>query len=368
MLSKIRESFILDISNNKHPLNQKKYLWFLLALIIYLDACKKEPANETPVLPVNIQPPVKPGFLVVGYFPYYRTVSAYPDRMFRMCKVVNYAFANVNASFTTVISNIQKFDSVYQKAKKNGSLVFLSVSGSSSQFASMSSSTDSRTIFVKDVMQKVRQYKLDGIDVDWEYPQSTNGTGASFSLLMKQLSDSLHVNAKYFLTAAITPGKYAGSIRDGISSDLFQSVDWFNVMAYDDYSTDSTNHYQQHSPFSLATIAADYWINSRGMPKDKFVLGIPAYGRPSGMTQTGTTLSYETILNRGGSPLSDSAIVSAGGFTNYTIYYNGQPTVKKKATYANSVGGGVMFWEIGEDTPDDNSIIKAACDTLGIPY
>ena len=67
------------------------------------------------------------------------------------------------------------------------------------------------------------------------------------------------------------------------------------------------------------------------MPKEKAVLGFPAYGRPSGITQTGTVLTYRNILGRGGSPQSDSAVVTNGDFTNYTIYYNGQPTVKTKA-------------------------------------
>lgn len=339
----------------------------LTTLVLFLGSCKKE--ATTPQPPVQqIYPPAKPGFVTVGYFPYYRTVNEYPDRMFRMYKVVNYAFGNLDATNTVSIPNPAKFDSVYRKAKANGAKVFLSVSGDAATFANMSGNSVNRTTFVRDLMQKVRQYNLDGIDIDWEFPKSTDGSGASFSLMMKQLSDSLHVNGKYFLTAAITVGKYAGSIRDGIGSDLFQFVDWFNVMAYDDYSTNPANLYQQHSPFSLATIGMDYWINVRGMPRDKCVLGIPAYGRPSGITQTNTVLSYKTILSMGGSPLSDSAIVSAGGFTNYTIYYNGQPTVKKKATFASSAGGGIMFWEIGEDAADDRSLIKAACDTLGITY
>ncbi len=344
-----------------------KFLLALLTVLLYLSACKKEHTPEPPVH-VDIHPPVKPGFLVVGYFPSYRTVNEYPDRMFRMCDVVNYAFSDINSSGTSTIEDQQKFDSVYRKAKSNGAMVFLSVAGDPSLFAVMSGSSSGRNTFVKDIMQKVRQYRLDGIDIDWEYPLSSDGSGLGFSALMKQLSDSLHVDGKYFLTAAITPGKYAGSVRDGIGNEVFQFIDWFNVMTYDDFTTNPAIQYQQHSPFSLASISLDYWINTRGMPKDKYLLGIPIYGRPSGMTQTNTVLTYKTILSQGGSPLSDSAIVSSGGFTNYTIYYNGQPTVKKKAAYARSVAGGIMFWEIGQDATDDRSLIKAACDTLGKQY
>jgi len=104
------------------------------------------------------------------------------------------------------------------------------------------------------------------------------------------------------------------------------------------------------------------------MPKKRAILGLPAYGRASGITQTGTTLAYSAILAQGGSPLSDSATVSATGFPNYTIYYNGQPTIKRKAMMAKSMANGIMWWEKGQDANDGSSLLKAACDTLGRSY
>ena len=104
------------------------------------------------------------------------------------------------------------------------------------------------------------------------------------------------------------------------------------------------------------------------MPAQKCVLGFPAYGRPSGITQTGTVLAYKEILMKGGSSQSDSAVVTNGAFTNYTIYYNGQPTVKKKAILAKQIANGVMLWEKWQDAMDGNSLLKAACDTVGRPY
>lgn len=343
------------------------YLLLLLPALFYLNSCTKE-TIEKPDDEIKIFPPAKPGFMVVSYFPSYRSVGEYPDKMFRMADVVNYAFADITAAKTVSIIDTKKFDSVYRKAKANGAMVFLANAGSSDLFASMSNTSDGRTIFVRDVMQKVRQYKLDGIDMDWEYPRSSDGTKESFRLLMKQLSDSLHVDGKYYLTAAITPGIYAGSVRDGISNEVFGYTDWFNVMIYDDFTTLPSNLYQQHSPYSMAVTSMNYWINTRGMPKDKCLLGIPAYGRPSGMTQSGTTMAYKSILAQGGDPMSDSALVSAAGYSNYKIYYNGIPTVKKKAMYAKNAGGGIMFWEFGQDANDNRSLLKAACDTLGIRY
>jgi GH18 family chitinase len=185
---------------------------------------------------------------------------------------------------------------------------------------------------------------------------------------MKELGDSCHVNAKYYLSAAITAGKYAGAYRDAITAELLQGdkVDFYNIMAYDDFSTSAP--FRQHSDFTLAQTSLDYWVNTRGMPRKRAILGLPAYGRPSGITQTGTTLAYSAILAQNGSARSDSATVSVTGFNNYTIYYNGQPTIKRKAMLAKSQANGIMLWEKGQDTNDATSLLKAACDTLGRTY
>jgi chitinase len=113
----------------------------------------------------------------------------------------------------------------------------------------------------------------------------------------------------------------------------------------------------------------NYWLTTRGMPKEKCVLGFPAYGRASGITQTGTALPYRTILAQGGSSQSDSAIVTTAAFpAGYMIYYNGQPTVKLKTMLAKQRANGVMMWEKWQDAPDANSLLKAACDTIGRTY
>jgi spore germination protein YaaH len=185
---------------------------------------------------------------------------------------------------------------------------------------------------------------------------------------MQELGDSLHVDGKYYLSAAIASGKYAGQYRDAITKELLQGehVDFFNIMAYDDFST--TVPFRHHSDLKLAETSLNYWINTAGMPKRKAVLGIPAYGRASGITQTGTTQAYNAILAKGGSSNADSAVVAATGFPSYTIYYNGQLTVKRKAILGNTQGSGIMMWEMGQDSNDNTSLLKAACDTLGRSY
>jgi GH18 family chitinase len=319
-----------------------------------------------------IQQPTPFGYYVVGYFPSYRNLAEVPDVKFRMTNCVVYAFYGVNASGTLSAPSgpTATLSAVAAKSRTNNAKIFLGINDGSgdgkTNFKNMAATATGRNNFIKDVMNVVRQNNLDGVDMDWEFPNTSDGTDLTFTLLMKELSDSLHRDGRYYLSAAVTAGKYAGGIRDAIRNEIFPYVDIFNIMAYDDFNT--TVAYKHHSDYTLATVCLNYWLTTRGMPASKCVLGLPAYGRPSGITQSGTILTYKTILAQGGNPLYDSAVVTAGGFTNYMIYYNGQYTVKRKAILAKQIANGVMMWEKWQDAADGNSLLKAACDTVGRVY
>ena len=319
---------------------------------------------------IVIQPPAPFGYYVVGYLPYYRSVASIPDVKFRMTNVVMYAFYSVNSSGTLSAPSAPSstLTAVRDKARANNAKVFLAINdGTSGNFKNMAATAAGRNNFIQDVMNTVRANNLDGIDIDWEFPSTSDGTDATFTLLMKELSDSLHRDGRYYLSAAITAGKYAGGIRDAIRNEIFLYVDFFNIMAYDDFSTSVP--YKHHSDYALAQTCLNYWLTTRGMPTAKAVLGVPAYGRPSGITQSNTILTYNGILGQGGNPQYDSAVVTSSGYPSpYTIYYNGQYTTKRKAKLAKDIANGVMFWEKGQDAHDNNSLLKAACDTVGRTY
>jgi GH18 family chitinase len=274
---------------------------------------------------------------------------------------------NSSGTLSAPSSPAASLTAVRDRARTNGSKIFLGINdGAAGNFKNMAATAAGRNNFIKDVMSAVRTNNLDGVDIDWEFPTTTDGTDITFTALMKELSDSLHRDGRYYLSCAITAGKYAVGIRDAIRNEIFPYVDFFNVMAYDDFNT--TVPYRHHSDYTLAAVCLNYWLNTRGMPAAKCVLGLPAYGRPSGITQTNTVLTYKSILAQGGNPQYDSALVSAGGFPNYTIYYNGQYTVKRKAILAKQIANGIMMWEKWQDAMDANSLLKAACDTIGRTY
>lgn len=360
----------MQLQSGCHSYMRKAKL-ICLAVIIFIASCKKESVPPPDVVPPpqeEIKAPPPFGFYIVGYFPSYRSLSDVPDVKFRMCNVVNYAFFGVNASGTLTVNNASLVPQVVSKAKTNGAKVMVSINDEAAgNFKKMAATAAGRTQFIKDVMAKVRVYGFDGVDIDWEYPTTSDGTDLTYTALMKELSDSLHRGGRYYLTTAITPGKYAGGARDAIKAELFSYVDFFNIMAYDDFTTDPSQQFRHHSDYNLAVTSLNYWINIRGMPASKAVLGFPGYGRPSGMS--GNTLAYRDILARGGSPNSDSAIVATTAFpAGLKLYYNGQPTVKRKTMLAKQQANGIMLWEMWHDSNDGTSLLKAVNDTLARSY
>ena len=126
-----------------------RFSLLMMAVIIILDACKKENPAPAPVpVPAPIFAPPDFGFKVVGYFPYYRTVTAVPDVKFRMTNVVNYAFFTVTTSGLT-LNSPATFTAVVAKSKLNNAKILMSVNGATADFKTATISAGSRSVLIK---------------------------------------------------------------------------------------------------------------------------------------------------------------------------------------------------------------------------
>ena len=84
-----------------------------------------------------------------------------------------------------------------EKAHANDVKVFAAVGGWSYQdqplaptFAVMAANEESRAQFVQAIVDVVRTYDLDGVELDWEYPKQE--TEASYETLVLDLAEALH--------------------------------------------------------------------------------------------------------------------------------------------------------------------------------
>lgn len=297
-------------------------------------------------------------FKIVAYFPSYRNPDSVDISKYKMITHLFYAFLNpaVNGSLNT-LPEPARFSQVISAARSKGVKVGISVSGAHDVFVSLAANAVSRTNLVKNILAFAKQNNLDGVDMDWEYPRSSDGSDVNYTVLMKELSDTLHNNNKY-LSAAVTPAVYAGPVRDGFKTENFAYIDFINIMVYDGLGWDKSVP-KQHASYNMAVTSLDIWLNMKGLPREKAILGIPSYGRNNANLSAG----YRTLIAAGGKSNIDSA-----AYNGSVYYYNGTKTVKDKAILAKQRGNGIMMWEFYFDTNGSNSLLKAVNDTLGRAY
>jgi len=322
----------------------KKYLTSLLVLLAIAGLCQQKRSTKTTTKPAD--------FMVIGYLPG-RSVDTTAIPFHRLTHI-NFSFAvpAKNGGGLDALRNWDKLIGLVKKAHQNNVQVFISIGGWSigdgggddSRFHRLAASKEERNYFVTNVMEMVRRYNLDGVDMDWEYPDIENRSAEDNVLLMKQLGDSLHrINKK--LTAAVV---HYGNQGDGTKKEIFGIVDWLNLMTYDD----DKGQYIPHSPYSLVEKSYDYWVKQRGLPPEKAVIGLPFYGKPRGKLTR-----YNELVNAGADPYGD---------TYDSVYYNGINTIKMKTQFAQKQKmAGVMIWEISQDTNDDRSLLKAINEVIG---
>jgi GH18 family chitinase len=289
-----------------------------------------QPAAHAAVLPN--------GFRSIGYMPSWAgSANAVP---YGKLTHINYAFVlpNGNGSLTPV-DNPTKLQSIVSQAHAQGVKVSIAVGGwndgNDSGFEAMAGNAGTRTTFVNNLVNLVDQYNLDGVDIDWEYPDP--GTSATnYTALMQQLSSAMRSRGK-LLTAAVVS---EGGTANGVQPAVFGLVDWLNIMTYDGGSP--------HANYDWSVGAVNFW-KGRGLPANKAVIGVPVYSRPSYYT-------FADLVSRDPANAGRDCTTVNGS----TECYNGLTTVRRKTQWAMANAGGIMFWELSQDATGSNSLVNEA--------
>ncbi|KAG6911169.1 hypothetical protein DXG01_003909 [Tephrocybe rancida] len=238
-------------------------------------------------------------------------------------------------------------------------------------FSSNVGSSHNRTAFVGAVTGLVEEYKLDGVDFDWEYPAiqgigcntvNSNDT-ANFLSFLQELRQSL--GSSVIISAATDlkpfPGP-SGAPFDEIAK-FGDVLDYIVIMNYDIPST-PTSGVGSNSPLNdncaplgnqngSAQSAITAWA-SAGMPNDRIVLGAPMYGH-----------SYRVPKSAAYTDQSRSSLALSPS-------YNGKPTGDKwngdgglnVCGVYESPGGTYAFWSLV-----DNGFLNAdGSEKQGITY
>lgn len=299
----------------------------------------------------------KPQKVVVAYVTSW--TQALPDT--RYVTHINYAFGHVTETFDGVrIDNPERLKTVAALKAANKELkVLLSIGGwGSGRFSEMAADDHNRKKFADDCARVVKEYDLDGIDIDWEYPTSkAGGISASaddtrnFTLLMEDIRKA--IGKKKLLTlATVMSGKY---IDFAAIKDL---VDFVNIMAYDS-GNPPKHHAALHRSEMTGSGSGEEGVKAHhaaGMPMDKLVLGIPFYGRGNNKDIKGF-IHYRDLIKLTDFETRWDAVAKVPYLVNtageMVCTYESPESIKIKAAFINANNlRGAMYWEYAGDTDD----------------
>ena len=285
-------------------------------------------------------------FRVVGYVQPRGDLT--PDILkipFQNITHLNIAFVNPDSTGNLMLP--PGFDSLIQKAHEYKIKVLASIGGGNfNPYYSALISDSNRKAFITRLVNLVVDYSLDGIDVDLE---NDNAADKNYDHLVAGLSEVLKPLGK-LLTAALAT--WNARI---ISNRALSKFDFINIMSYDQTGPWRPDQPGPHSTYAKAVEDLYYWTHVRRFPAKEINLGLPFYGYCFG-TIYGESLSYSDIIkNFPGTDQLDTIAPESGG----VIYYNGIPTIKNKTELALKNAGGVMIWQLLQDSQDNKSLLSA---------
>ncbi|KAH6817393.1 Glycosyl hydrolase family protein with chitinase insertion domain-containing protein [Perilla frutescens var. hirtella] len=287
----------------------------------------------------------------------------------------------VSSSHTAAFS---QFTATVQS--KNPSVkTILSIGGGSSNattFSSMASQPSSRQSFINSSIKLARSYGFSGLDMDWEYPQSTTDM-TNLGTLLSEWRQAIAADAQSLRKAALllSGAFYFSPYLDDYMTYPTQSInanmDWVNVMAYDFYDPSWYGFTNSHSMLYDPSddVSGSYgigdWIEA-GVSANKLALGLPFYGyawrlanaNNHGVLAPATgpagpdngAMDYNQIKSfisqNKATVVYNSTIVTNYCYSGTTwIGYDDTQSISKKVSYAKQTGLlGYFVWQVGGDS------------------
>lgn len=256
--------------------------------------------------------------------------------------------------------------------------------GHADGFSMMARDAAKRTAFCQSVKSLLDKHKLDGVDIDWEYPTQSadNETGAdpsdtqNFNLVLKELRETLGQD-KIISFASSSSARYVDW------PNAMKYLDYVNVMTYDMGAAPNGHNSPLHKSAKFNHRSWDESVKAHedgGVPRERMVMGVPFYGKAEKNPAEGTKIFdysvryYEIpdILNKGKYKGKDLVrpvtrawepssmvpyLIDAAG--KNVLSYDDPESVSAKGSYVRANGMlGAMFWEYRCDT-DDHALLKA---------
>ncbi|WP_317175765.1 glycoside hydrolase family 18 protein [Halomontanus rarus] len=249
---------------------------------------------------------------------------------------------------------------VERKAENPDLKVSISVGGWGlcEDFPEMAATQENRERFAESVVEFLREYDLDGLDYDWEFPEAQHRDDytAMVETLRSYLDEAGEEDGKHYLLTSAT--STAPSHIEGIDFEaVTPHYDFFNVMTYDMLSEEETHHTNLYTSPHNSTYSVHNTIEmyaDRGVPPEKMVIGSGFYSR------CGVRINYEDLVpeyvendaytTHWDVEAQAPYLTGPEGF----ISYDDPRSVRRKVDYLREQNlRGIMFWHYNGDREDE---------------
>ena len=320
---------------------------------------------------------------VVGYYPYWVQNTLLPQNIdLETFTHVNHAFAWPNENGEIIAPNNSFFNvstSSYIHDQDRKFILSLGGGGQGQGFVSSTSTYDIRSVFINNIIDKLSTFGYDGVDIDWEHPQSAEQRN-NLTQFIQELDSTFNAfDPELLITMAVPIGYWSGQWYD--FNILKLHVDYFNAMTYDIHGGWSSHAghnsplYQspQGDPDGSVQTGINYLISS-GIPQEKINMGIPFWGKQyntstinGNFSGTVVDLYYNEITSLIGNGwvyewdnIAKCPYLVKDDQTKI-ITYDNPLSVQYKCNYAKLRNlGGVMVWALGYDEMGgDESLTEA---------
>ncbi|KAG5885442.1 hypothetical protein JTB14_020777 [Gonioctena quinquepunctata] len=310
-----------------------------------------------------------------------------------LCTHINAAFARiVNNSLYLDDSQKESLERLVKLKSINTNLKVLISAGSTGDaknYSEMVLNHKNRKSFIKSVLDYVKHFGIDGIDLDWEFPNELPSEDkfqrVHFTQLLEEIRKSINrqPNYPYIVTVAVA----APSIIVDNSYDVSYMndyVDFVNLMSYDwHFYTRGTPFTGINSPLYAAenekfylsklntNYSANYW-NHLGMERSKIIVGLPTYGHTFKLVNPKNNSTYAPAIGYGElgqlgfvdypqvcqflssnqiSPVFDMETKSpyASKDNEWISFENKQSLIYKAEYIRDNKFGGAMVWCLNSD-------------------
>lgn len=269
----------------------------------------------------------------------------------------------------------QRADEIVARAHIKGIPVIMGVSGllsgidgwaiyARNDFGSTISDPQKMQSLVQAIKEYVLNKRMDGVDImmtDINSPLAADNIHA-IGPFLNALKTALPAGSIITVTVAM-------SWQHWEYPDL-SAATWINVHAFENgLHVAPGAPVGQSSSYDYMVTGVGIWENNHGMPADKIVVGIPAFGlRYDALDANGNNLSwgsysymtYNDILAVDSTVYDENMANIAFG-----VYYNGVSLVEKKSRYAKDNGlKGAYLWAGNYDAMGNKSLMQTIYNTL----